>query len=262
MASPDSRTNAKTSAATQRLGLTLAQRASGSTRAWWERYLKGEAVFRGVPMAEVRRATKSWWYDEGLAGRSVRIRRDAALDLFASRFTEDKLAGTIALGELCIEDLSDRDLPAFARLFNRGHLGDWNITDWFAVKVLANLVCESKDPGRTARGIARWRSGTTLWQRRAGLVAFANLARHGDEAFTGQTDLLLETSDVLVRDPQRFSQTAVGWVLRELGVAEPERVAAFARDHRERLSREALRNLTAKLAPGLRKALRDAHAAR
>jgi 3-methyladenine DNA glycosylase AlkD len=258
MASSD----ANMSAATRRLRRTLAGRASGSTRAWWERYLKGEAAFRGVPMAEVRRATKAWWHDENLDSRSGRIRRDAALELFASRFTEDKLAGTIALSELCIEDLSDRDLPAFARLFDQAHIGDWNVTDWFAVKVLANLVCESDDPARTARAIADWRDGRTLWQRRAGLVAFANLARHGDAAFDGQTDLLLGTADVLVRDPERFSQTAVGWVLRELGVAEPERVSAFARDHRERLSREALRNLTAKLAPASRKALRDAHAAR
>ncbi|WP_419186320.1 DNA alkylation repair protein [Rohdeia mirabilis] len=250
------------SARTRRLQRTLAGRASGSTRAWWERYLKGEAAFRGVPMAEVRRATKAWWHDEGLDGEDVRTGRDAALDLFASRFTEDKLAGTIALAELCIENLGDTDLPAFARLFDLGHVGDWNVTDWFAVKLLANLVCESDDPARTARAIADWRKGRTLWQRRAGLVAFANLARHGDAAFPGQTDLLLETADVLVRDPERFSQTAVGWVLRELGVAEPERVSAFARDHRERLSREALRNLTAKLDPASRKALRDAHAAR
>jgi len=249
-------------AATKRLGRALAAEADADTSAWWTRYLKDEAVFRGVPMARVRAVTHDWWEAEGLASRSKEAALDAVLDLFAPRTTEDKLAGIIALSELLIERLDRRDLPRLAEPFAKDRLGDWNATDWFAVKVLANLVCDADDPARCARAIGRWRHAESRWQRRAALVAFANLADRGDAAFEGQTELLLAIAADLVRDPWRFSQTAVGWTLRELGVAEPERVAAFAREHHSRLSREALRSLTKKLDPALCKALRDEHAER
>ena len=249
-------------ATTKRLGRALAAESNAATSAWWTRYLKGEASFRGVPMARVRAVTRDWWVAEGLDARDKDARLDAVLDLFAPRTTEDKLAGIIALAELMIDALDEDDLPRLAEPFERERLTDWNATDWFAVKVLANLVCEARDPARCARAIGRWRTAGSRWQRRASLVAFANLADRGDAAFEGQTELLLSIADHLVRDPWRFSQTAVGWVLRELGVAEPDRVAAFAREHSMRLSREALRNLTQKLDPALRKALRDEHAAR
>lgn len=44
------------------LARRLADRGDAGKRAWWERYLKGEAVFHGVPIATVRDVV--WpWYD-------------------------------------------------------------------------------------------------------------------------------------------------------------------------------------------------------
>ncbi|MGB0768661.1 MAG: DNA alkylation repair protein [Phycisphaeraceae bacterium] len=38
----------------------------------------------------------------------------------------------------------------------------------------------------------------------------------------------MRNADALVRDPERFAQTGVGWVMRELSLADRERVVAFA----------------------------------
>jgi 3-methyladenine DNA glycosylase AlkD len=50
-----------------------------------------------------------------------------------------------------------------------------------------------------------------------------------------------------VRDTERFSQTSVGWVLRELSRANPSAVTAFVEEHSDEMSAEARRMATAKI---------------
>ena len=98
-----------------------------------------------------------------------------------------------------------------------------------------------------ARRIARWVESPEGWQRRAGAVAFVDLAPLGDAVFPGFVDLLLRIAEVNAGDPTRWSQTSVGWLMRELSHAEPERVRAFVDEHPD-LAAEARRAATAKLA--------------
>ena len=53
--------------------------------------------------------------------------------------------------------------------------------------------------------------------------------------------MLLETCARTVECPERFAQTGTGWVLRELSVAEPERVIGFVETRIASFSREGLR---------------------
>jgi 3-methyladenine DNA glycosylase AlkD len=86
-----------------------------------------------------------------------------------------------------------------------------------------------------------------LWQRRAAGVAFVNLAKDGDDNFPGFSDMLLEVCESTVRHPERFAQTGTGWVLRELGRAEPARVLAFIEANLAHFSSEGLRYATEKM---------------
>ena len=72
-----------------------------------------------------------------------------------------------------------------------------------------------------AEAIAGWSEATPLWQRRAGAVALAPLAPKGDGNFPNFTRLALGVCAANVRDSERFLQTSVGWLLRELSKAEP-----------------------------------------
>ncbi len=238
---------APSAAARRRLEADLEARATEASRRFWTRYLKGEAEFRGVPMAGVRQAVHAWWAAEGYDALPPEAALDHAFGLLEGRYTEDRLAGVLLLAERLRPSLGLESLPRFVAAFERGRVADWNLCDWLCVKVLGPMVEGAGSPIAMARAIAAWREAAPLWQRRASLVAFVNLAPHGGARLPGLPALVLETAAVVARDPARFAQTAVGWTLRELSRAEPEAVAAFAEAHAELLSREATKMLTARL---------------
>lgn len=223
----------------------LARRSDPDRRAWWENYVKG-AAFRGVPMGEIRAAVRDWL----AAAPHLRAaeKKRLALDLIREPLSEDKLAGILVLSEHVLDDLGPDDLPAFRDLLADGHLPDWGSCDWFCVKVLGRMLLGSADAERIADEIVAWTSSDELWLRRAGLVAFVNLAPRGDAALPGLTGRILAGAERNSRDQRRFAQTSVGWVLRELSKAEPGAVRAFLDEHGARLSSEARRAVGAKLA--------------
>lgn len=125
--------------------------------------------------------------------------------------------------------------------------------DWFCVRVLGPPVQQQGEG--CAHAIAEWWHAENLWQRRASGVAFVNLASIGEANFNGFADMLLEICAATVQCKERFAQTGTGWVLRELSLAEPERVANFVETHRDDLSGEALRSATEKMPVQLKKRL-------
>jgi len=118
-----------------------------------------------------------------------------------------------------------------------------------------------KEGEACARRISEWRTADNLWRRRASGVAFVELAKNGDENFAGFTDILLQICESTVRHPERFSQTGTGWVLRELSIAEPQRVQDFVGAHVCEFSTEGLRYALGKLSPAAQDSLRRMRAA-
>jgi 3-methyladenine DNA glycosylase AlkD len=246
----------------RRLQEALNARSTEKSREFWSKYLKGSAAFRGVPMAGVRKVVHAWWMQESLADLTAAAQTKVALRLFEEEPTEDKLAGVLALSEILLPHLSKKNLPSFARLFAKGRIADWNLCDWFCVKVLGKMVEHVDEPDDLAEAISDWRSSKPLWQRRATCVAFVNHAKHGDERMPGLPALILRNADALVRDPERFAQTGVGWVLRELSIAKREAVVAVAEEHVERLSREGMKYIVEKMPTAEKKRLLAMHAER
>lgn len=50
----------------------LGARGHADKQAWWERYLKGEAVFHGVPIATVRDVVWAWYVHHQLVRPGAR----------------------------------------------------------------------------------------------------------------------------------------------------------------------------------------------
>ena len=197
-----------------RLQLRLNARATAATREWWTKYLRGAASFRGVKMGNVRKAVHAWFKEERLGEHlSIGQQKDLALMLLEEDYTEDKLAGVLFLREILLPVGAldwPSDLPRFARLFDRGYICDWNVCDWFCVKVLGPLV--EQQGQACARAISEWREANSVWQRRASVVAFANLASKGDRNFPGFTEMVLDNCSYLLGSQERFAQTGVGWI--------------------------------------------------
>jgi 3-methyladenine DNA glycosylase AlkD len=235
----------------------LDQRARPGTKTWWENYLKQAISFRGVKMADIRSALHEWIEDERIATElSLPTQMSLALRLLREAYAEDKLAGMLYLQEVLLPKGAvewETDLAQFASFFEDGHIQDWNTCDRFCVKVLGSLV--EREGEECARAIAAWKEARTLWQRRASGVAFVNLAKHGEDNFAGFTEMLLEVCAATVQHPERFAQTGTGWVLRELGLAEQERVVDFIQQHRDRFSREAVRKAVEKMPVEIQKEL-------
>lgn len=233
----------------RRLQAELQGLADPQVRAWWESYLKGTIGFRGVKTGGIRTVVQDWYSREGGDWHPRRL-RDLAVRLIEEDYTEDKLAGMLLLQEILIPGGHipwRTELNRWARLFDHGHIYDWNSCDWFCVRVLGPIT-ELNGEG-CARRIAEWSRSRNLWRRRAAGVAFVNLAPRGDSNFPGFTNMVIEVCERTSSSPERFAQTGVGWVLRELSTADPARVAAFATDHTDQLSNEAVRMAVAKLPP-------------
>ncbi len=242
---PDARRSA---AATDHLVRGLVAAADQATRDHWTRYLKGQAVFRGVPMAGVRRTVRAVWVEHGLAAWDVDEVMALASAWFAAAPTEDKLAGVLLLAEHLAPRLETRHAYALAAPLERGHLADWNVVDWYATKTVhAFLTARSEELRARAELVASWAGTGTLWQRRAGVVSFVKLAP--SPPFDGFVPLVLDACSGNLVSDDRFAHTGPGWVLRELSLAAPEAVREFVAAH-PALSTEGRRMATARLRPG------------
>ncbi len=244
-----------------KLQLRLSARATAATREWWTKYLRDTASFRGVKMGDVRKAVHSWFEEELLREHlSLGQQKDLAMMLLEEDYSEDKLAGILFLQEILLPAgaLDCRsELPRFARLFDEGYIRDWSTCDWFCVKVLGPLVEQQGEA--CARIISEWREANSVWQRRASVVAFTNLAREGDRNIPGFTEMVLENCSHLLGSQERFAQTGVGWILRELSRLDQGRVIGFVEANLDRFSREALKNATKYLPPEVTERLHGAH---
>ena len=233
---------------TAHLVAALEARADSATRDHWTRYLKGQAQFRGVPMAGVRRAVRSAWSDHELSERSTDDVLGLALEWLAQPMTEDKLAGVLLVAEHLAPRLEDHHARALAAPLAAGHLADWNAVDWYATKAVhAFLRARPEQVAARSVLVARWAEGDNVWLRRAGVVSFAKLAP--SPPFDGFIPVVLAACAGNLVSDDRFAHTGPGWVLRELSKAAPDDVAAFVESHPE-LSAEGRRMALAHLRPG------------
>jgi hypothetical protein len=104
----------------------LDARADETTQTWWTRYLKDEATFRGVKMANTREVARVTNGRFALDDLPVERLFDVTDGLFAQPDTEDKLCATLILAEHQLERLRTIDTERLGRPLRRGLLAHWN----------------------------------------------------------------------------------------------------------------------------------------
>ena len=165
---------------------------------------------RRLARAPVRTSVRAWWKDHDFADHPATVGKRVAIALLEQRMIAHKLAGVLVLQELG-EQLRASDLAAFARLFEAGHIRDQAVVDPFATKVLATLLERETSRDEVAYTLATWRTGDTIWQRRAACLAFVRLASDSD---ADVWEAVLTICATVVWSHERLDQTAVGSVLR------------------------------------------------
>ena len=202
------------------------------------------ARLRGAPIAKIRACVRTWWVDHDFDKCPASIGKHIATAMIEHRMIEDKLAGISILEDLLGDQLRITDLAGFARLFDDGHISDAVVVDWFTSKVLVTLLDRGAGRIEVATQIATWRDADTIWQRRAACLAFIKLAPEGDATIT---EIALRICATVVWSHERFDQTAVGWLLRELSRGDPARVEVFFRRFARLMSKECARHAVSKL---------------
>ena len=193
----------------------------------------------GVSTPAVRKIEKH------LAGQVLRIWgvKDAIACcdlLLKSRFLECRAVGLLTLSrfrEAFPRNLVDR----VESWFMTGRCDNWASCDSMCGSVLAPLLFKYPD---ILQKLNSWTSSDCLWLRRAAAVSLTPLAKKGlylDEAFRIASALLGDTEDLIHK--------ATGWLLREAGKTDEQRLESFLLAHGPQVPRTALRYAIERLGP-------------
>ncbi len=131
--------------------------ASEKTKLWWEKYMKGVIPFRGVGIPKNRELLVEWRKGNGIDKWSLEDQLDLALAFFNEPIAEDKLAGILFLQNFLYDKLPWKVLLGrYEEIYTNELIFDWNICDWFCVRVLGATV------KKTASGVQKlWHPGKT-----------------------------------------------------------------------------------------------------
>jgi 3-methyladenine DNA glycosylase AlkD len=219
--------------------------------------MKHSLPFRGLKQPLVKSIVLAWAKTEKFSDRPLAEQLDTVFTLIKEPWSEDKLAGMLLIQEVLIKNnLIDwaTDLPKFATLFDDGYIAGWSTCDSFCIRVLNPLVKKHGKP--CALAVMAWCGAPNLWRKRAAVVSFVNIAKKGDRNFTDFSINLLATCKTVVQSPERFAQTATGWALRELAVADQQAVINFIHTYSTKFSSEGLRYAIEKFPPDLQARLK------
>lgn len=203
--------------------------ADPTVKAGAERYFKGAVPFIGVKSPRVREVARALYRDYGALDAQAIV--DGALALLGAPHQEEK-----QLAVLLLERLKRRWPPTLLAQLEDvfdASVHDWATCDAIAGRVLHPLMTRDR---RSIARVARWSRAPHHWRQRAAAVAFVKRARTG-----AHNDVIIAICSRLVKNPDRFVQLGMGWVLRELYLADADVTLAFLGRHAASIRREALR---------------------
>jgi 3-methyladenine DNA glycosylase AlkD len=217
------------------------RRAAG-TAAYFKSYER--LAFFGVDLPTVRRMAVDLRRNGGREWTVAEAIRFADR-MIAQKELEAKALGIVVLGTFRRE--FDRRLLAHGKRWLARWCRDWASTDGLCGDVLGPLLVAQ--PALVPR-LRPWRVSRALYVRRASAVALIPLARRGaalDEAYGAALALAAEDHHLMHK--------AVGWLLREAGKTDPDRLDRFLRTHGRKLSRTTVRYAIERFPPARRRAL-------
>ena len=90
-------------------------------------------------------------------------------------------------------------LQQYEKIFDEKLIYDWNICDWFCVRVLKNTI--ELHGQKAALEISKWNNSVYLWKARASVVAFIGLTKE-----TQYLELIFANCKILLQREERFAK--------------------------------------------------------
>ena len=179
--------------------------------------------FLGVMVPQIRAVAKnhagaSAATEDALLASPWHEARECGLFLMCNRFTRADEAERAAIHA--------RYLAAAAA----GRVNNWDLVDLSAPTLVGQFLADK--PRDLLYDLA---GRPSLWENRIAIVSTLHLVRRGD------LDDAFRLAERLLHHPHDLMHKAVGWVLRECGKRDADRLRAFLREHAASLPRTALR---------------------
>lgn len=225
----------------------IVERADPAVKAGSERYFKYQIRFLGLSAPGIREVARE--VEPLLRDRPVSVLIDECFRLLHSPWAEERHVGITLLGRN-VRRLPTDFLQRLEPVFDRT-VKDWAACDHIAGRILRPLVSTN---GAARRRVVGWRNARSPWRQRVAAVAFLGEARYGR-----RNREILTICRALVKNPDRFAQLGMGWVLRELFLADREIVLDFLRHHYPGINREALRYAIEKMPKSLQSTILAEH---
>lgn len=168
-----------------------------------------------------------------------------------SEYHEIRLAALLSLVQIFTHARKDAALQQRCIDFYLSHTGfvnNWDLVDLSCYELLGRWLLERDR--HLLYDLAR--DGRTIWEQRIGIVSTMQFIRHG------QLDDTYAIADIFLEKRQPIHdllQKAVGWLLREAGKRDEDRLRCYLEANRGRMPRTMLRYAIEKFPPEERLAI-------
>ena len=174
--------------------------------------------FLGIKVPVTRSVVRDCWKQTSFSELELCI---------GNEYHEVRLAALLTLVEIFSHAKRNPALQERCVDFYLGHterINNWDLVDLSCYHLLGTWLLD-KDRGLLYE-LAQ--NGKTIWEQRIGIVSTMTFVRHG------QVDDTFAIADILLHHRHDLIQKATGWLLREAGKRDFDRLCAFL-DHRHRV---------------------------
>lgn len=207
-------------------------------------YLKSQLDHFGVPVPLLRRVVTK---------HAKPLDRAAALALAErlwARPVHELRAAAVEVLAQHRRTLEPGDMALLERMLREAKT--WALVDALASAVAGALVERHPALGAT---LDRWAADGDFWIRRSAMLALLVPLRRGG----GDFDRFARYADAMLDEKEFFIRKAIGWVLRDAGHKQPERVDAWIAPRTHRASGVTMREVVKALPAARRDALMAAY---
>jgi Predicted DNA alkylation repair enzyme len=196
--------------------------------------------FLGIKVPTIREAVKECWNATSF---------DDLQECVSSEYHEIRMAGLLTLVQIFKHakknvNLQQRCIDFY--LANTQYINNWDLVDLSCYELLGNWLL---DKDRTLLyDLAR--DGKTIWEQRIGMVSTMQFLRHN------QLDDTFNIAEIFLAKPQPLHdllQKAVGWLLREAGKRDEQRLKLWLSTRYKTMPRTMLRYAIEKFSENERK---------
>lgn len=171
---------------------------------------------------------------------------DCISSMLKSEIHEFRLAALLALTERYRRSRKDESAQKAIAEFYLAHtrwINNWDLVDLSAPSILGEYVAATGDDAI----LYRLSHSASMWEQRIAIVATLTLIRKG------QFDTTMALAEAYLTHSHDLIHKATGWMLREVGKRDENRLRTFLDTHTTHMPRTALRYAIEKLDADSRK---------